>query len=356
MEDFFAAAYGKLIILLGTNGMFWPGQNLNTIGDWDTYQGYKAKFNSNAYFVYTGAPVVDKAVTLTPGIHFLPVLSDLPVSVNDVLVPLGSKIEFAFDIYNGSVYWPAGGIVPGTPGALDVLYPGYSYLVRINSTVIIDFDVKDASGKIAERPVPQLNNPTNWNNVTMTGEQHIISVSGTQNLETGDVVGVFDASGVCSGMAVYNGISPLAVIVYGDDITTTTKDGMNEQEPLTFKVFRQGTEMEVMAVYDENIQNHDGLFASNGLSVVKDLKLGATGITAGNTCNYSIFPNPSNGQFTISVAGKNEIIITNAAGQIVYSTVVNDSKIIDLSTQPKGVYFVKIAGQSSVTFDKIVIR
>ena len=170
------------------------------------------------------------------------------------------------------------------------------------------------------------------------------------------MIGVFDVSGICTGMATFEGNSPIPLVVYGEDITTTAKDGMNEQEPLTFKVYRQGVGFDATAIYDENTVNHDGLFASNGLSIVKDLKLGTTGINADNTATYSIFPNPSNGQFTISVDGKREITINNAAGQVVYSKMANGSTTIDLSAQPKGVYFIKLAGESSVSFDKIVIR
>jgi hypothetical protein len=356
MEEFFAAAYGKLIILLGDNGIFWPGQNVNTLGDWDTYKGYKAKFNAPAYFVYTGTPVVNKTVELTPGIHFIPVLSDVPVMVTDVLVPLGNDIEFAFDIQNGGVYWPTGGIVPGVNGALEILCPGYAYLIRVNNATTINFDVTDATTTITEKPVNQIINPTVWNNVSITGNQHIFSVTGTQNLETGDVIGVFDASGICSGMSIFNDLSPLPLVVYGDDFTTATKDGMNDQETLTFKVYRQGMVMEATAVYDESIVNHDGLFNSNGLSVVRSLKFGATGIGVNNLSSYTIFPNPNNGQFTISLAGKTEVTITNAAGQLVYSKSVAGSTLLDMSAQPKGVYFIKLASETSVSFDKIVIR
>ena len=356
METLFAAAYGKMTILLGEDGIFWPGQNLNTIGDWDTHQGYKAKFNNNAYFVYTGTPVVDQTVTFTAGIHYLPVLSLDTAWVSNVLVPLGNAIEFAFDITNGGIYWPSGGFIPGTSGALEALCPGYAYLLKVNNNVTIDLNPTDASTNFAVNPISQFINTTTWNQVTRTGEQHIISVTGTQNLETGDVIGVFDVSGICTGMATFEGNSPIPLVVYGEDITTTAKDGMNEQEPLTFKVYRQGVGFDATAIYDENTVNHDGLFASNGLSIVKDLKLGTTGINADNTATYSIFPNPSNGQFTISVDGKREITINNAAGQVVYSKMANGSTTIDLSAQPKGVYFIKLAGESSVSFDKIVIR
>jgi hypothetical protein len=356
MESLFAAAYGKMTILLSEDGIFWPGQNINTIGDWDSYLGYKVKFSAPIYFVYTGNPTESQSVTLTPGIHFIPVLSDVPVLVNDVLVPHSADIQFVFDIMNGGVYWPEGGIVPGMNGSFTELYPGYGYLIKVINTITIDFNVGDASGKIAEKAVPQITNPAGWNTVSRTGEQHIISVTGTQNLETGDVIGVFDASLTCAGMAVYDGVSPLPLVVYGNDITTSAKDGMNAQEALTIKAYRQGIEMDASAVYDQNIVNHDGLFVSNGLSVISDLKFGATGVNDANNSTYSIFPNPSTGQFTLSVAGKNEILITNAAGQMVYSTVSNGSTIIDLSAQPKGVYFIKLTGDSSVSFDKIVIR
>ncbi len=361
MEDLFAPAYGNLIILIGQSGVFWPGQNINTLGDWDTYQGYKIKFDGSTYFVFQGTEPENRTLTLDPGIFYIPVLSAYPVSVEELIVPLGNDIEFMFDIYTGEVYWPAGGIVPGTPGALELLNPGISYLTRVNNPVFIDFGSIPPKFSPETHTVEFVNN-TNWNDVARTGGQHIISIlpSAFDVLESGDVIGVFDKEGACTGMIEFSGNSTaLPLIVFEDDPTTGVKDGMNTNEFMEFRIYRQGgNTMNFTPVYDETIYNHNGLFVSNGLSIISNLKAGATGINDLGVASISIYPNPNNGQFMLNLNTESNftLIITNSQGQEIYSAYVNTSQMLDLSNQPKGVYFIKLTNEISTTIEKIVIR
>jgi len=72
-----------------------------------------------------------------------------------------------------------------------------------------------------------------------------------------------------------------------------------------------------------------------------------------------IYPNPSQGKFTISSPGTKEFIVrlTNSIGELVY---VNNepsmNKIIDISQLPKGIYFVRIKFENSVITKKIVLN
>jgi len=92
--------------------------------------------------------------------------------------------------------------------------------------------------------------PTNWNSVIRTGSQHIISISAA-NLDAGDVVGIFATDGTCTGMAQYNGVDEmLPLVVYGNDMTTTVKEGMIQDELMTFKIFSHGAEVDVRPVYN----------------------------------------------------------------------------------------------------------
>jgi hypothetical protein len=358
MEDLFAPVVDDLVILVGTNGFFWPGQNLNTLGDWDTYQGYKVKFSNGVDFVIEGAELTDRTVTLEPGVAYIPVLSLEAASVEEVIVPHGNAIEYVFDIVSQEIYWPTGGIVPGVYGALETLEPGYAYLARINSTVTLDFGTEPTKAGAISAPHAKFVNNTNWNDVSQTGSQHIISVA-TSSLETDDVVGVFAADGSCTGMAQYNGIDEmLPLIVYGNDITTTDIDGMTQNELMSFRIYRNGVQMEVSPVYNQNIANHDGLFAENGLSIISDFKMGATGLNAAEAIAFSIFPNPSNGNFNISIANVDacEISVMNVRGQQVYSSQVSGSTMLDLSGQAKGVYFIRLSNTNSTSIEKIVIE
>ncbi len=64
--------------------------------------------------------------------------------------------------------------------------------------------------------------------------------------------------------------------------------------------------------------------------------------------NVNLYPNPSNGQSTISgLNGTNSIRVYNTLGQIILSETTNREKyLLDLSRQPAGSYFVKVSSQS----------
>jgi len=76
----------------------------------------------------------------------------------------------------------------------------------------------------------------------------------------------------------------------------------------------------------------------------------ATGITdTDQNSSINVFPNPSNGAFTISgLTGENSVEIFDVAGKLVYQTISkNTSAIIDLKEKDKGVYFYKVTNTST---------
>lgn len=112
-----------------------------------------------------------------------------------------------------------------------------------------------------------------------------------------------------------------------------------------------------------------------------DGQLGDGGVTFGNSlvpietiemCNVtalnetemevSIYPNPSNGNFTVNVSGNDaansQITIYNSIGQIVYSEQINSAKTqIDLSNQTSGIYFCRVESKTkTILSEKICDR
>ena len=77
---------------------------------------------------------------------------------------------------------------------------------------------------------------------------------------------------------------------------------------------------------------------------------GAAGedVLKGESEGVKVYPNPSNGMFTIEVNSQqpvtnNHIEIYNVLGQQVYQSIINaDNKEIDLSRQPQGIYLYRI--------------
>ncbi len=70
-----------------------------------------------------------------------------------------------------------------------------------------------------------------------------------------------------------------------------------------------------------------------------------------------IYPNPSNGIFTVELSDKATIEIFSTKGQLIYSGYyVDSSNNIDLSANPKGVYIIRINDGISITTEKIIIQ
>ncbi|HMC98063.1 MAG TPA: T9SS type A sorting domain-containing protein, partial [Flavobacteriales bacterium] len=79
----------------------------------------------------------------------------------------------------------------------------------------------------------------------------------------------------------------------------------------------------------------------------------ANGIEEGTDArSISVYPNPATGLFRIELTGSPEavpLVISSAIGQdVLRSTLNGTSSMIDLSSQPSGVYFLTIRSQGSI--------
>jgi len=74
----------------------------------------------------------------------------------------------------------------------------------------------------------------------------------------------------------------------------------------------------------------------------------------------SIFPNPTSGKFIVYVSlpkQKNEIAIYDILGRPIYCTTIYTEKTeIDLTSQPKGTYFLELRSESGIFNKKVVIE
>jgi hypothetical protein len=76
--------------------------------------------------------------------------------------------------------------------------------------------------------------------------------------------------------------------------------------------------------------------------------------------DMSIAPNPSNGNFIITLPGAamHDVEVLNLLGEIVYSKsgIADASLTVDLSAQPKGVYFVKCREGGQIYVQQIILQ
>lgn len=121
--------------------------------------------------------------------------------------------------------------------------------------------------------------PQSWS-YTTTMKTHIISLpvscSPTLNqapLSAGSYIGAFYLDGAvekCAGNILWSGGEDVALVAYGDDITTTNKDGFTDGESIILKVFSIDSNADYYADadFDQNWPQNNGLFVSGGISAI----------------------------------------------------------------------------------------
>jgi hypothetical protein len=80
--------------------------------------------------------------------------------------------------------------------------------------------------------------------------------------------------------------------------------------------------------------------------------------------NINVYPNPSDGIFNLEITGATgmmELYILDYKGQLVHQDKIENGsgdylKKLDISTYPKGIYFLKLVGDKVMRIEKIVIR
>lgn len=355
MEDLMAPVVDNMIITQYFNQLYYPMYNINTLGEFSNEHGYITKMMEDEALTMMGT-MADPTVSLTAGWNLFPVLQSCPIAAADVFSNMAGFI-IAYEIGGIGIWYPAGVVY-----TLTDLVPGKAYWVKVAGAVDYTFPGCLTKGGVANVLPLRPENKTNWNDVSYTGLSHavIFNENATSELLRGDVIGAFTSNGTCAGLVEVANTSA-GFVMFGDDITTTAADGFTEGETLSYKLFRQATgeEFTIDVTYSTQVPNYDGKFVINGLSVVSDLTLKSTGISTVDLGNLSIYPNPSTGIFNVVINDLDKDInytIVNAQGQEVVTGKLLASQQIDLSTQPKGVYFIKFTNETVLRIEKLVVK
>jgi len=184
-------------------------------------------------------------------------------------------------------------------------------------------------------------------------------------LAEGSIITIYNQFGLCCGAAIFQNQN-LALIAFGDDPTTPEIDGMTEGETMNFRIFNpeSGKESTMEVAFDGQMPQ-GGTFENHGLSAVKSLESTGVGEVGDSGMNISVFPNPSTGVFQVSTsdsparAGLSEFKyeISDPHGSIIFSGHrQNEYFIIDLSSFPKGIYYLKISQGELQTVKKLVVQ
>ena len=156
-----------------------------------------------------------------------------PAAADAVLADINAtgNLVIAKD-YLGAAYLPEWNF-----NGIGDLNPGQAYQLKVNNADVLQYLSNDDSYRMSSMEVIE-NNVSHYskvaatdNNMTVVIEDATWDVLPTEGSE----IAAFDKNGNMVGSAIYS--SPVTVVtVWGDDATTTSKDGMLVSESVSFKV------------------------------------------------------------------------------------------------------------------------
>ncbi|MBL4753193.1 MAG: T9SS type A sorting domain-containing protein [Flavobacteriales bacterium] len=107
--------------------------------------------------------------------------------------------------------------------------------------------------------------------------------------------------------------------------------------------------------------NSSGCISDSSLSVLVQTCMG-TGIERSESLDFSVYPNPGSGEFTLQFQSKDnehfEMNIFNALGELVLRETVTDvnEHTFDISSYPKGVYSLQLISDDLVITEHIILE
>ena len=364
VEGIFTPYENDLVILASMSQFYYPAEDVNTIGNWDYHIGYQIKAENEFDVTLTGTRIPNSSVNLADGWNLIPVLSSCEVPVENVFNGF-EPLEIVKQVAGPYLYWPEYNI-----NTLESLVPGKAYFVVSSDAGTVSYPACAKSTPINKWQDSKPSNFTPWNELQYTASSHAIAfpadVLAGSGIKVGDVIGAFTPEGLCAGrIEITNLSSNFAIMAFGNDETTTIKDGFEAGEMLQFKVFRpEGSEEINLTVEFNSSLPQQGLFVNQGMSAVKTLKLDSIGLEESGSILTEIYPNPSHGIFTLTMSSwpeKMQIHLMDASGQII-KTFKPGSKLngsayaFNMSDLPNGVYFLKLVDSGYLEIKKVVIN
>jgi len=139
--------------------------------------------------------------------------------------------------YNGQAYLPEWDF-----NGIGDMKPGEGYQLKINNDDVLLYNANDVSYRTSSTEVT-LNNVEQFGKVTLTDNNMTVVIEDAAwdiLPADGAEVAAFDKAGTLIGSALYS--SPVTVLtVWGDDVTSTAKDGLVDSETVSFKVWSDNT-------------------------------------------------------------------------------------------------------------------
>jgi len=128
----FNHANSFMVLVDPYGNLFYPGEDINTIVNWDNQSGYSIKTNQQIEVVFYGELFQDKSVSLNEGWNIIPGLSECDVSVVDLLAGISNNV--IKEVGGSGVFWPEKDVY-----SLEYLHSGSAYYLYTDTPFTLTF-------------------------------------------------------------------------------------------------------------------------------------------------------------------------------------------------------------------------
>jgi hypothetical protein len=247
----------------GAGMVFWPFYGLNAIGNMVLGQGYQVKMSVYHTLDVTGLACVPEAtpIAIPAGWSIIGYLMQSPHNIEMMMSNMVSNVIIVKS-GTGTVYWPYWGL-----NAIGNMLPGQGYQIDMSvpSTLIYP-----PNGPTETAKLESFFGTEHYTGLINTGNNMTLGIPESAWVDmpqTGDEVGIFNASGVLIGSGVYTG-TMIAITLWGDDFVTPGQEGISDGQPFMFRLWNHITGEEQELVVASWLEG-TGSYAQNGISVVE---------------------------------------------------------------------------------------
>jgi alkaline phosphatase len=316
VANIFDPVEDDLLMLKNCNGSTYaPSMNINTIGNWNNKNGYKAYFLEDVVVDFEGQRIIPESTifNLNEGWNFIPYIRNSSMNPSVAFNNIMDHVWLIKD-NNGGIYMPEYDI-----NTLGELQPGRSYKVYMLDDIEFCYP-------------PNAVNPryTNLASTSMMPQMLIPEYSRTDNSASlimtihgavdGEEVGVWNSNGNLVGSAVV--VNEIAAInIWGDNAMTEMTDGCFDSELLTVTLERATGRINVIVndIYEVNEgRNIDNIrYSKDGIIIANGSMLDNSNNT--NSLKLTNSPNPFSSntmiEFTVNTDTYVEIGVFSTEGE-----------------------------------------
>ncbi len=360
LDDLLMAQMEDMILLKNLTSVFWPAQNINTIGNLDNNSGYVIKTSADNNIQICGIQANNSSIQLAEGWNYLPVPGACDVLAMELLGENINDIVLVQELIGTRIFWPELEIY-----SLNTLEPGKAYAIKVNIPITITFPDCSGDELKAARSAQDNSIETPWGEIMMTPGSQVVALRNMaiDNLQAGDAMGAFGENEEIYGFVEIgeDGIAQ-AITLFGDDKTTLMQDGFMDGETLSYKIYsaETGESYPVEVEYDYNFGNSSGTFVAGSYSAINSIILTITGIDDAGAVSFGMHPNPATEVLNITTSGSGSsnygVEIIDATGNTVRQNSFFGNGTIDISTIPSGFYFVKRSSENFNETRKLIVR